>query len=157
MLASTVLRGHEQRQHAGSRDEPFAWRIGPHHDPGKRETHDDRDGSACSAHDERVDERQVHIRVRQHRGEVRKRQVARVDAVDDRVRVGQRAEQQRRDWVQDQEGEQHQEGAAPDPPPDAYMGRSLGRDRQLQRRSRLSRHARAWRGEGTRSAAFAEG
>ena len=123
-------RRHEQRDHACGRDEALARRIGAHHDPGEGQPDHDRERRAAAAGDQRVGQRSVDIRVAEDGDEVRQRQVARVNALHDRIGVRERAEQQHGDRVEDKKRERDEDGAAPHPPAEAQMRGALNRDRR---------------------------
>ncbi len=64
-----------------------------------------RDQGAAAAGDQRVDEGLGHIGIGQHGEEIGDRQVAQAEALDHRIGVGQRSEQQRQHRVNDQKGQ----------------------------------------------------
>jgi len=64
----------KQRQDMAAAMKPFEWRVGAHHDPGKRQPDHDGDQGAAAAGNQRVEQRLGDVRIGQHGEEVRDRQ-----------------------------------------------------------------------------------
>ena len=106
-------RRREQRQDAGRRDEALERRVGAHHDPGKRQPDHNRDQGAAAAGDQGVEQRLGDIRVGQHDQEIGDREVAEAEAVDHRIGVGQGAQQQGKQRIDHQKGQDRQQQRHP--------------------------------------------
>ena len=74
---------------------------------------------AAAAGDQRVEQRLADIRVGQHGEEVGDREMAQADAVDHRIGVGERAEQQHQDRIDDQKAQDRQQERNPQAGPHA--------------------------------------
>jgi hypothetical protein len=78
-----------------------------------------RDQGAAAAGNQRIRQRLRNIRVRQHGEKVRDRKVTERDALDHRIGVGERAEQQHQDRIDDQKAEDRQQERDPQAGPRA--------------------------------------
>ncbi len=131
-------RRREQRQDAGGGDEALERRVGAHDDPGKRQPDHDRDQGSAAAGNERVEQRLGHVRVGQHGEEVRDRQMAQAEAVDHRIGVGQRAQQQRENRIDHQKAQDRQQQRNPQTGQDAPANVLNAAARDLGAPARLS-------------------
>ncbi len=92
---------------------PLQGVFGAHHHPGEGEADDHRQSRAAAAGDQRIGQRQVDIRIGQDGGEVRERDVEDAEPVHHRIGIGERAQQQHGDGIDDEEGEDQEQGARP--------------------------------------------
>ena len=131
-------RRREQRQDAGGGDEPLERRVGADHDPGEQQPDHDRDRGAAAAGDQRVEQRLGDIRVRQHDEEIGDREMAQADAVDHRIGVGERAEQQHQDRIDDEKAQDRQQEHNPQAGPHAPAHPLTGATHDFAAPARLS-------------------
>ena len=122
---------------------PLARRVGAHHDPGERQADDHGERGAAAAGDERIRQREMHVRVGEHGGEILERQIEHAEAVHHRIGVGERAKEQHRHGIEDEERQNEQEPGRPEPVDGKCAGarraRSCGAPRQKRRRWRMQR------------------
>ena len=91
----------------------------------------DRDQGAAAAGDQRVEQRLGDIRVGQHGQEVGDREMAQAEALDHRIGVGERAEQQHQDRIDDQKAEDRQQQRNPQASPHAPTRALIGATHDL--------------------------
>jgi hypothetical protein len=106
-------RRREQRQDAGRGDKTLERRVGAHHDPGKCQPDHDRDQGSTAAGDQRIEQRLGYVRIDQYGKEIGDRQMVQAKAVDHRIGVGQRTQQQCEHGIDHQKAEDRQQQRDP--------------------------------------------